>query len=287
MRYTFLFAALVAFLPSTIFAQTKKPQSTGTPAQKTMVAAAQKVVTGAVLLNEKTAPDFKTLLATLKTDWKFRTDSVTTNAKTLVFTTPGATVTLAYLDYPIAPKEIQAAANLSWLWRTAAQEAGRHQAQVVVSVIGSPAHVLDLYKMFTRIAGGVLENTRSSGIYMSSQYLLLSKGFYTAAAHNLLTNNSLPVYCWVHFGTTEANDKSSGYTFGLREFGLSEMEIVQSTHSAAEVHAVLYDAAATVIEYGTKVQNGQTLTTREDQQLSVKISPSTVLEGQTTAKLGF
>ncbi|MCY7329132.1 MAG: DUF4261 domain-containing protein [Saprospiraceae bacterium] len=285
MRHLLLFAALVAFLPSTIFAQTTKPPTTASPAPKATVA--QKIVTGSVLLNERTAPDFKALLATLKTDWKFRIDSVTINAKTLVFTTAGTTVTLAYLDYALAPNEIKAAANLSWLWRTAAQEAGRHQAQVVISVIGSPARALDLYKTFTRIAGGTLENTRSIGIYMNNQYLLLAKGFYTAAAHNMLTNNSLPVYCWVHFGTAEADGKSSGYTFGLKEFGLSEMEIVQSARPASEVHAVLYDAAATVIEYNTKVRDGQPLTTREDQQLSVKLSPSAVLEGQTTAKLGF
>lgn len=284
MRHSLLFAAWVAFLPSTIFAQTK-PATAASPAPKAV--AAQKIVTGSVLLNEKAAPDFKALVATLKTDWKFRIDSMNTTAKTLVFTTGGTTVTLAYLDYAIAPNEIKAAANLSWLWRTAAQEAGRHQAQVVISVIGSPSRVLDLYKTFTRIAGGTLENTRSTGIYMSNQYLLLSKGFYTAAAHNLLTNNALPVYCWVHFGTAEADGKSNGYTFGLKEFGLPEMEIVQSARPASEVHAVLYDAAATVIEYNTKVRDGQTLTTREEQQLSVKLSPSTVLEGQTTAKLRF
>ena len=139
--------------------------------------------------------------------------------------------------------------------------------------------------MFTRVAGGVLENTRSSGIYLNNQYLLLPKGFYTAAAHNLLENNSLPLYCWVHFGMTEQNGQSGGYTYGLQEFGLPEMEILNSPRPVAEVHAVLYDAAASVVEYGTKVQNGQTLTTREEQKLQVRLSPSTVLEGLTTAKL--
>ncbi len=276
MRYTLLLAAFAAFLAQPMAAQTKKPLA---------APPAQKVVTGSVLLNDKTAPDFKALLASLKTDWKFRTDSVTTNAKTLVFTTPGATVTISYQDYAIAPADIKAAANMSWLWRTAAQEAGRHQAQVVISVIGSAGRALDLHKMFTRVAGGVLENTRASGIYLNNQYLLLTKGFYTAAAHNLLNNNSLPLYCWVHFGMMEQGGKSAGYTYGLQEFGLPEMEIVQSTRPMAEVHAVLYEAAATVVEYGTKVRDGQTLTTREEQKLVVRLSASTVLEGLTTAKL--
>ncbi len=278
MRSILLCAAFTALFSQTSFAQTPKPKAT---------APVQKVVTGTVLLNEKTAPDFKSLLATLKTDWKFRTDSVTTKAKTLVFTTPGATITLSYMDYPVAPADIKAAANLSWIWRTAAQEAGRHQAQVVISVIGSTSRALELHKLFTRVAGGVLENTKASGIYLTNQYLLLPKGFYTAAAHNLQENNSLPVYCWVHFGMTDENGKSGGYTYGLQEFGLPEMEVVNSSRSVAEVHAVLYDAAATVVQYGTKVQEGQVLTTGEEQKLTVHLSPSKAVQGLTTAKLDW
>ncbi len=278
MRSILLCAMFAALFSQTSLAQTPKAKAT-TPVQK--------VVTGTVLLNEKTAPDFKSLLATLKTDWKFRTDSVTSKAKTLVFSTPGATITLSYMDYAVPPAEIKAAANLSWIWRTAAQEAGRHQAQVVISVIGSPTRALELHKQFTRVAGAVLENTKSSGIYLNNQYLLLPRGFYTAAAHNLQENNSLPIYCWVHFGMTDQDGKSGGYTFGLQEFGLPEMEVVNSSRSVAEVHAVLYDAVITVIQYGTKVTEGQTLTTVEDQKLSVHISPSKTIEGLMTAKLDW
>ena len=66
-------------------------------------------------------------------------------------------------------------------------------------------------------------------------------------ARNMRDNQSLPLYCWAYFGMTQEKELSSGYTWGLQEFGLSEMEIVLSKQSQPDVHAVLYDAASTVV----------------------------------------
>jgi hypothetical protein len=109
-----------------------------------------KILTGTVLLSEKGTPDFKTLLNTLKNTWKVKTDSISQADKTLVFSTPGATVMIAYLDYPIPSTDIRAAAALNWLWKTAADEATRHQAQIVISVITAPTRVLEAQKLFTK-----------------------------------------------------------------------------------------------------------------------------------------
>lgn len=270
MRLFILLTAFVAVFAQDIFAQTKEPAA----------APAQKVVSGTVLLNDKVAPDAKKLLAALKKDWKFNTDSANTADKTIVFSTPGATVMIAFLDYPAAPAEIGTAARISWLWKNA-DEALRHQSQVVISIIGKSNKTLDLYQTFTKTVAAVLENTNSCGVHIGGQYLLLSKGFYTAAARNMLDNQTIPLYCWVYFGMTQENDLHSGYTFGLQEFGLKEMEIVNSKQSMADVHATLYDAALTVLKYDTHLQDGQSLTTLEGQKFTVKISKAAFQEGET------
>ncbi|MDO8367182.1 MAG: hypothetical protein Q7T20_10320, partial [Saprospiraceae bacterium] len=87
----------------------------GLYAQKT---AEQLVVSGIVLLQEKKAPDNKALLSALKSSWKLKADSVNIADKTVVFNTiGGATVMIAYLEYPAALDEVGAAARLSWLWK--------------------------------------------------------------------------------------------------------------------------------------------------------------------------
>jgi len=157
---------------------------------------------------------------------------------------------------------------------------------VVISVIGSNAHTLDLYKTFTKVAAGVLEHTTASGAYMNSQYLLLPKEFYLTSARNLLKDKNLPVYCWVYMGIMEEATQCSGYTYGLRDFGLEEMEIVKATGSASEIHAVLFDAATSVIQYDTHLQDGQQFTTIEGSKLNVKKSKAAFIDGE-TFKLEF
>lgn len=268
MRFFLLLTVFTALFSPNVFAQKKE-----TPP-------AQKVVSGTVLLNDKTAPDAMTLLATLKKDWKLQTDSSSVAEKTIVFSSPGATVMIAYLDYPASPAEIGTAARISWLWKNA-DEALRHQSQVVISVIGKSNKTMELYQLFTKVTAGVLENTNSCGVYIGSQYLLLSKGFYTAAARNMRDNQTVPLYCWAYFGMAQEKDLNSGYTFGLQEFGLLEMEVVNSKQSMADVHSMLYDAALTVLKYNSQLQDGQTLTTVEGQKLKVRLSKAAFQEGET------
>jgi hypothetical protein len=245
----------------------------------------QLVVSGTVILKEKGGLNHKALLSAFKADWNLRVDSVNTSEKTLVFSTNwGVTVMLAYLDYAAAPDEIGAAARLSWLWKTAGEECSNHLAQLVISVIGPANRSLDLHKIFTQTAAAVLENTVSPGIYMDDQYLLLSSGYYIAAARNMVQNQSIPLYCWVYFGRP---GDGNAFTFGLSEFGLPEMEIVNSLHSESEVHATLYDAALSVVKYNSIIQDGQTLTTEEGSAAVVHLIKGTYLEDKQVLRLDY
>lgn len=263
MRFPILFALLM--LLSTTYAQTNTDN---------------KVVTGTVLVNDRTPVNFKSLIPALKSDWGLRLDSFNLSDKTLVLYTSGATVMLANLDYPASRTEISGAVEGAWLWRTAAEEAPRHQTQVVISAIGSPSKTLELYKLYTRVAAGVLDNTNSCGIYLASQYLLQSRVFFLQAARNL-TENVLPLYCWIYFGMLQDNGASSAYTFGLREFGMPDLEIVRSTHSLQEAHAILYDAANDALQKGTHLSDGSTIETLEGQKITLKLSPAVYLNTQT------
>lgn len=245
----------------------------------------QTVVSGTVLLQEKSMPDAKNLLNALKITWKLKADSVNIGDKTIVFNTiGGATVMVAYLEYPAAPDETGAAARLSWLWKTAAQDCAKHQAQVVISVIGPANRSLELHKIFTQTAAALLEITRAPGIFMEGQYLLLSNGYYTAAARNMVQNQTIPLYCWVYFGRP---GNGNGFTYGLSEFGLPEMEIVNSAHQEAEVHATLYDAAMSVVKYNLHVQDGQTITTEEGTKCVAHLNKGAYLEDKKVLQLDY
>lgn len=255
--------------------------STFVQAQKTKE---PKVVSGTVLINNRVPLDAQALISAIKSDWKIKADSISISDKTIVFSTATATVMVAQLDYPADPIEIKAAARLSWLWTNAEAEAVRHQSQVVISVIGSEEKSLDLHLLFSKVAAAVLENASASGVYMNSQYLLLPKGFYSGAAHNMIENQSLPVYCWIYFGRP---GDGGGYTYGMQEFGLTDLEIVKSEHSEADVHAALYDAVYSLVKYNTKLTDGQSVVTEEGLKLPVKRSKAIFLEGLDVFRLTY
>lgn len=80
---------------------------------------------------------------------------------------------------------------------------------MVISVIGTADRPLELHKLFTKTAGAVLDQTQFSGVdILSDQYLLLPKGFYVAAARNLLNGDALPLYCWIYFGMQQKDGRS-------------------------------------------------------------------------------
>lgn len=276
MRTLLLPLLLLASLP-TLFAQ-KQNQPAAVEEQK--------VVTATILLSDKNTLETKSLVAALKSDWKINADSASTRDKTVVFSVPGATVMIAHLDYPVPAAEIKAGADLSWLWKNAAPEALRHQSQVVISVIGAATKTVELYKILTKVAGATLENTHATGYFINDRYLLLPKNFVLSAARNMLNEETLPLYCWVYFGMLQESEGASGYTYGLQDFGMQEMEVVNSKNTLTEVHSMLYELTGYLLQKNVRLQDGQTFEGLEDLKLPVRLSKAAFLQGQ-TMKLEF
>jgi Domain of unknown function (DUF4261) len=246
-----------------------------------------KVVSASILLNQKNAPNFNTILTAIRNEWKIKADSVNLDDKTLVFSTTEGTVMLAYLDYPAPKAEIEPAAGISWLWKTAEQETAAHQAQVVISVIGSIRRAVPLYQLTTKIgAAAMSQMPGASGIFFSAQYVVAPKGYFIEAARNM-TNDDLPLHCWVYFGLLRQQDKSTCYTYGMQEFGFPDMEIVQSDNSLTQTHAVLFDAAEYVLRYNITATDGRAIPIGDGQKISTTYSDGVSVKEAKTVKLAF
>ncbi len=254
-------------------------------AQKTS-ASDNKAVSGIVLLNDATPVNFKAVVEAVKKDWGIRLDSSSQTGKTLVLYTTGATIMLANMDYPVSLVEIKSAAEGAWLWQAARDEAPLHQSQVVITVVGAGNRPVQLYSLYTRAAAAVLENTRACGVYLPNNYLLQSKEFFLQSARSL-DQNVLPIYCWVYFGMFQDAGMTCAYTYGLPEFGTSDLEVVKSKHTLQEAHAVLYDIARDVIQNHTVLQDGSVVETLEGQKCTLELSKSPYLEGRQTLKVEY
>lgn len=259
MRFNLIIGFLL-FLSSTVFAQ-----------------ASPKVVSGALLLTDKKAPDFRALLKDLPERWYLRVDSLVVTEKTAVFSTGGATVMLAWLDYPAPAEEIQISAAISWLWKDAERLAPTHTSQLVLSVVGESDPLL-MRQVFMRTAAGMLTALPTSlGVYMSDSYLLLSKGYYEEVVRNM-SREEFPLYCWVYFGVLQDGNTSSGYTYGMADFGWPEFEIVGQTMPVQDSHALLYEVAQKALLTSTVWKDGQEILLTEDRKVKVRLSAAQLIK---------
>ena len=63
------------------------------------------------------------------------------------------------------------------------------------------------------------------------------------------------------------------------------MEIVNASQEEADVHDTLYDAAMSVVKYGTRLQDGQSLSTEEGIKLTARLSKGHYLEDKSVLRL--
>jgi len=236
-----------------------------------------KVVSGTLLLSDRKAPDFKAILSELPSTWYLRIDSLVVTEKTAIFSTAGATVMLAWLDYPAPAEDIQISAAISWLWKDAERVATTHTSQIVLSVVGESDPIL-MRQVFMRTAAGVLAGLPASvGVYINDSYLLLSKGYYEEVVRNM-SREVFPLYCWVYFGVLQEGTTSSGYTYGMSELGWPEMEIVNSALPVQESHALLYEVAQQAILADSIWKDGQVIPLTEDRKVKVRLSAAKLIK---------
>jgi hypothetical protein len=102
----------------------------------------------------------------------------------------------------------------------------------------------------------------------------------------LMTDEELPLMNWIYFGLREEGGKKSGYTFGLKEFGFDELEILNSHHSIQEIQEMLFNISHYVILSNVTLEDGETIGVTVEQKIRIVRSKGVQLEG-TTLKLEY
>lgn len=245
------------------------------------------IVLGMALLNEVQKIDFKKIVDELKYKHNLSiTGQEIDEEKSLgVIELKNAQLAIMLMDMPVPGDELKFPSEIAYLWTAAKELTPKHKAHVIISVSSPDQSKLDLFKIFTNAAASVLANTNSLGIYLGNQTLVLSTEFYIDGAKSM-TDDELPLMNWIYFGLREENGKSSGYTFGLKEFGFDEIEILNSNYSIEEIQEMLYNISHYVIQSNVTLKDGETIGLTADQKIKIVRSKGEQLDG-TTLKLKY
>ncbi len=226
-------------------------------------------------------------IANLKSEWDIDVDvevEVTEQNDILIFETDGMRATVGLMPGPIPNGEAEQAAAANYLWTEAINVTKSHVAHLLVSVIPIDNDVVEAGKLLVKLCDICLIDKCTIGVYTAGT--VFEPEFYRDVAA-LMSSRELPIFNWVYVGLRRVKEGIiSGYTYGLKDFGKDEIEIIGTRASFDELRMFLYNIASYVIESNVILRDGETIGFTADEKLPIQRSKGINLDGE-TLKIGY
>lgn len=239
-----------------------------------------RILLSMAMYNNQETFNHEKVIAYLQTEWNAEIAAVNGDSKTITFSLNGETVALATIGAQIPWGDIKGAAQYAYNWPDAEEALKDHDSHVIITLMSGEQSVLDRFRLFTMLNDAVVATSNAIGIYMGSQSLLIPKEQYQEGA-NGLKQNLLPVDLWVYIGLRSSENGNSLYTYGLKAFDKTEMEIINSSMNLEELYNFLMNICAYVIGKDITFKAGETLGYTAEQKINISLSKGIFVEGKT------
>lgn len=244
-----------------------------------------KIILGMVMLHDDSSFDVESFTNDFKNNYGDKIKEPTGDSGSFVFTVDGETTAIAHMDIPIPPGDIEETSQYAYNWQTALEDTKDHKSHLIVSLMRGGQDQIKRFKIFTQVLCSLLRTTNAIGVYKGNQSLLIPKDDYLNEAE-AMSDEYLPLNLWIYFGSRVTDKGNSGYTYGLKEFNETEMEIVNSSKSLEDIRAFLFNIAHYVLDYDVTFQDGQTVGGSEEEKIAISFSKGQFVESD-TIKLAY
>lgn len=239
----------------------------------------KQLILSMTLFKGKQAYSLDQVVQELKTHWGLEISEVSGDDSSATFVSDGALVALALMDLPIPSQEFEELYAYSYLWQDVEKETQEHTQHAIVSILSDNLSPVETYSLLTKVNASILKTSQSAiGIYQGSTTLLLPKDLYLDLA-DLLKEEMLPLQLWIYMGIINQGDKTSIYTYGLKEFGKIEIEIIESPMNSDDLYYFLLSILQYVLGSDVTLKDGETIDFSEDQKIKITESKAVYLEG--------
>lgn len=244
-----------------------------------------KIILGMIMLSDENSLEVDNFVKEYNINYAQKIQSFSGDNSSIAFEVDNEMVSIAHMPFPIPSGDIKETAEYAYNWQTALEETKLHKSHLILSIIQGGHDQIKRFKIFTQVICSLLRTTNSIGVYKGNQTLLISKEDYLSEAV-LMKPDYLPLNLWLYFGLRTSEDGNSGYTYGLKEFNKTEMEVLDSLKSIEDIRGFLFNMSHYVLEYDVTFKDGQSCGRSEEEKISITISKGQFVGGD-TFKLGY
>jgi len=234
--------------------------------------------------------DVSMFVADFKNDWGIEIalddeDKKESDMPVIVTHIDGMMVSIALMPGPIPDDEAISQARTNLLWPDAVAMAEKHEANVLVAVMGGDKPLKNIAMLHAKLCASCLK--QHSAIAISTAGSVLEPRAYMDAAKLAAEKDVFPILNHIFFGIYSSDGELfSGYTYGLESLGKQDIEIVGSTASAGDIYNFMVDIAAYIMDSDITLKPGETIGFTSEQKLTITESKGIAVNGK-TLKIGF
>lgn len=205
----------------------------------------------------------------------------------LAFDVGGSTVSFRVVSSAIPSTDFVRACRESWFWPGATAKLLDHAGHVVVTVDSKETRLNQIKFLSLAVTALLISTPQAMGVYWCAGNIVVSPEMFREFCLQMLPD-SLPLYIWVDFRVSKnAQGRSMGFTHGLAQFGLMDMETLNSPEELEELRERLFSLAVYLIENGLIVKNGDTIGDEDQEKITVVYGDSSFGQAKRVMRLDY
>jgi len=195
---------------------------------------------------------------------------------------PGGRLGVVHVPAQIPRDDLEGPLALAWHWPGAQEAIEGHESHAVCFASSSVLPLIAVRLFHSRFVAGLAATAGASGVYVGSALLVREPTEFISEVQQA-NAESLPLLCWVGFNPVGDGEERSGYTTGMKDFGLLELEIRHAQLGWSELMDFLVNIAHYEITSGIQIGDGETLGFSETDRRQVQHVSSEFIPDATVA----
>ena len=233
---------------------------------------------GSVLLLENVW-DKDQLISDLKADWGIEIPKEDTEDEdTIVTDFDKCRIVISKFPAPVPNEEAEINAENNWMWEEAVEVTKTHKAHIVVAILGDEEDLISRGLLYTKIMATCCKQEKAIGVFTSG--VVFEPSYYMKSAE-MIRDGELPIFTWVWFGLYRTENGLSTYTYGMKDFGKLELEILDADEEAGKLLSFISAIASYILQDDVKLKDGETIGLSEEDIHQITLSKGVALPEKT------